>query len=223
MNRKPRCLELPRLIDQHFNSRVILPYGLKTQEIRFAVEEVYQIVNDINSVLYTRSGRRLEDLVLGNSLSGIVSELLVKALSDKSPVLVRNSKVGGHPDLLPVGHYDSTEILHGNEGIEVKSSIQKGGWQGHNPEDAWVLVFRYAVDTQTPHIENREPIRFIQVLMARLTQDDWSFSGRRGRSRRTPTASITHSGMHKLRSNPVYQEPGAVVKSHLYSYKALYG
>jgi hypothetical protein len=219
----PRCLALPALDTRFLNPRAEIPYGLTTAEIKLAMEDIYGIVNAINTILYSKVEQRLEDLVLGNSLSGIISELVVKSIADRSESLLRNEKVGGHPDLLPVGYYDSCSILHGDEGIEVKSSIQPGGWQGHNPEACWIMVFRYSVDTQTEPIEEREPIRFVQVLTAQLSQEDWSFSGRRGQSRRTPTASITESGMHKLRSNPIYQEPGAVVWPERYSYEALYG
>lgn len=217
-----RCLEIPEIVEGHLNPWAALPYGLQLAEIKFAMLEIYGALHDINRILFDRSGRRLEDTVLGNSLSGIISELLVKAIADQSPRLVRNERVGGHPDLLPVDYYDTTEVLHGEEGIEVKASIQKGGWQGHNPERSWVMIFRYKVDTTTTPFANREPTRFLQVLVARLEREDWSFSGRRGTSRRTPTASITKTGMHKLRSNPIYQEPDAVVNPKRYSYKALY-
>jgi hypothetical protein len=217
------CLEIPDLIDDYFNKHVNLPYSLKIAEIREAVLEIYGVLHDINRILLERSGSRLEDTILANSLSGIISELFVKTIADKSPNLIRNEKVGGHPDLLPAGYYNSSEVLHGNDGIEIKSSIQKGGWQGHNPEDTWIMVFRYQVDTVTLPIENRAPTRFVQVLIAELKKEDWSFSGRRGTSRRTPTASITRTGMHKLRSNPVYQEPEAIVNPGKYSFDALYG
>ncbi len=217
------CLEIPDLIDDYFNKYVNLPYDLKVEEVREAMQEIYGLLHDINRILFERSRSRLEDTILGNSLSGIISELLVKLIADKSSGLIRNEKVGGHPDLLPVGYYDSFEVLHGNYGIEIKSSIQKGGWQGHNPENAWIMVFRYQVDTVTLPIINRTPTKFVQVLIAELKKEDWSFSGRRGASRRTPTASITRTGMHKLRSNPVYQEPEAVVNPGKYSFATLYG
>ncbi len=220
---KVRCLDIPDLPDEYFNPNVNLPYGLKQDEIRTSMLEIYETLNDINRILFNRSESRLEDLLLGNSLSGIVSELAVKTIADRCPELVRNERVGGYPDLLPPGFYETNDILHGEHGIEVKSSIQSGGWQGHNPEESWVMVFRYIVDKETMPILNRNPTRFIQVLIAKLEKTDWSFSGRRGASRRTPTASIIKTGMHKLRSNPVYQEREAVVNPRLYSYEALHG
>ncbi len=115
--------------------------------------------------------------MLGNSLSGIVSELLVKNIARASDALEGNVKVGGHPDLLPIGHYSSNLVLRGDEGIEVKSSIQKGGWQGHNPEDCWLMIFRYIIGGQDGGVCS--PLTFVEILCAKLTKEDWSFSGRR--------------------------------------------
>jgi len=103
-------------------------------------------------------------------------------------------------------------VLKGDEGIEVKCSIQKGGWQGHNPEDCWLMVFRYAVGEQESG--QTTPLTFIEILCARLTKSDWSFSGRKGASRRTPTASITAAGVEKLRSNFLYRLPNVGVGKH---------
>ncbi|MFQ6042871.1 MAG: hypothetical protein ACE5PV_18590 [Candidatus Poribacteria bacterium] len=130
-------------------------------------------------------------------------EILVKNLAEQSEILVRNEKIGGYPDLIPKDKYSDNLVLKG-EGVEVKSSKQKGGWQGHNPEEGWLIVFRYAIDIQTEPIENRDPTEIVEVLTAYLTHEDWSFSGRKGSSRRTITASITKNGMKKLRSNRVY-------------------
>lgn len=154
----------------------------------------------------------LEELLLGNSLSGIVSEFLVKNIARSSKTLEANLKVGGHPDLLPKGHYSSNLVLKGDEGIEVKSSIQGGGWQGHNPEDCWLMVFRYAVGEQEDG--TKLPLTFVEILCARVERSDWSFSGRKGSSRRTPTASITASGVEKLRRNFLYRIPGVGVGPH---------
>lgn len=216
-----RCLDLPVLEDKYFNPNVKLPYELTTEEIKNGMMESYQVLHAINEILFSRSQRRLEDTILGNSLSGMISELLVKGISDTSKVLIRNERIGGNPDLLPKGHYVNNSVLHGVEGVEIKASIQRGGWQGHNPEEAWIMIFRYEVDTVTLPIENRGSSRFVQVLIAKLVKADWSFSGRNGESRRTPTASITATGMHKLRSNPIYQEPGVVVNPGTYSYESL--
>lgn len=201
-----------KLDPRYVNRRVVLPYGLKVSEVEQAVAETYRLFHGLNDYLVENGFRPLEELLLGNSLSGIISEFLVKNIARASATLEVNLKVGGYPDLLPKGHYPSNLVLKGDEGIEVKCSIQKGGWQGHNPEECWLMVFRYVVGEQ----DNGEsvPLTFIEILCAKLTKSDWSFSGRKGTSRRTPTASITAAGVEKLRSNFLYRLPGVGVGRH---------
>lgn len=201
-----------RLHPEYVNRSVYLPYGLTVEEVEEAVAETYRLFHGLNDFLLGAKFRPLEELLLGNSLSGIISEFLVKNIARASGSLEANVKVGGHPDLLPTGHYSSNLVLKGEEGLEVKSSIQRGGWQGHNPEDCWLMVFRYAIGAE----RNSEPapLTFVEVLCAKLELSDWSFSGRKGASRRTPTASITSSGVEKLRSNFLYRIPGAGIGRH---------
>lgn len=201
-----------QLDPRYINRRVVLPYGLKASEIGQAVAETYRLFHGLNDYLIANGFSRLEEYLLGNSMSGIVSEFLVKNIARTSATLVANLKVGGHPDLLPKGHYTSNLVLKGTEGIEVKSSIQRGGWQGHNPEDCRLMVFRYALGRQGG--DDVLPLTFVEILCARLSKSDWSFSGRKGASRRTPTASITATGLEKLRSNFLYRLPGVGVGRH---------
>jgi hypothetical protein len=181
-------------------------------EVEKAAAETYRLFHGLDNYLVGNGFRPLGELLLGNSLSGIISEFLVKNIARASGALEANLKVGGHPDLLPKGYYSSNLILKGDEGIEVKASIRKGGWQGHNPEKCWVMVFRYTVGEQ----ETGEivPLTFVEILCAKLDESDWSFSGRKGASRRTPTASITTTGVEKLRRNFLYRLPGIGVGKH---------
>ncbi len=174
--------------------------------------ETYRLFHGLNDFLESSGFRRLEELLPGNSLSGIISEFLVKNIARASKTLEANMKIGGHPDLLPKGHYSSNFVLKGDEGIEIKSSIQRGGWQGHNPEEGWLMVFRYAIGEQANGAWL--PLTFVEILCARLEGSDWSFSGRKGTSRRTPTASVTTSGVEKLRRNFLYRLPDVGVGPH---------
>lgn len=74
------------------------------------------------------------------------------------------------------------------------------------------MVFRYAIGEQADG--ESLPLTFIEILCARLELSDWSFSGRKGTSRRTPTASITTSGVEKLRRNFLYRLPNVGVGPH---------
>jgi len=206
-------VELPRALDKGYvNRRAILPYGLTVEEVERAVAETYRLFHGLNDYLKQSGFRPLEELLLGNSLSGIISEFLVKNIAKSSSVLEANTKIGGHPDLLPKDYYTSSAVLKGEHGIEVKCSIQKGGWQGHNPEECWLMVFRYVVGKQRSG--EILPFTFVEILCAELTKADWSFSGRKGESRRTPTASITTGGVEKLRNNFIYRSSGAGVGKH---------
>ena len=118
-----------KLDPRYVNRRVILPYELRAEEVEEAVAETYRLFHGLNDFLEGADFRPLEELLLGNSLSGIISEFLVKNIARASAALEANMKVGGHPDLLPRGHYSSNLVLKGDEGIEAKSSIQRGGWQ----------------------------------------------------------------------------------------------
>lgn len=194
------------------NHKVVLPYGLKVDEVVTEVSETHRLLGKMNEFLIQNGFERLESLLLGNSLSGIVSEFLVKSIAKASATLVANTKVGGYPDLLPKERYGSAAVLKGDAGIEVKASIQRGGWQGHNPEDCWLMLFRYTAGASDG--EQWVSLRFTEILCAELRKDDWSYSGRKGDSRRTPTASVTASGVEKLRANFIYRLPGVGVGRH---------
>jgi len=199
------------LLSDYVNENAVLPYGLTVSNVRSAIAAVYDFLHGVNSFLVGQRMEPLESLLLGNSFSGLLSELLVKGLAGECPTLRRNEKVGGHPDLIPADLYKAGGILRAAEGVEIKASRQPGGWQGHNPERCWLMVFRYVIPEDHDSAKAATRLSFVQVLCAELDENDWSFSGRSDTSRRTITASVTQSGMHKLRSNPVYQDPSSIV------------
>ncbi len=202
-----RHVSRPTLYEEGFNVNVVLPYGLQLSEVRDALDQIYDFLHDMNSFLVSRGYDRLEEIILGNSLSGFISELAVKRIGANSKSLARNEKIGGHPDLIPRDLYPGNAILRADEGIEVKTSIQSSSWQGHNPERSWILVVQYSVDVLTEPVAERRPSEILKVMCALLDEEDWSFSGRVGASRRTPTASILKSGTAKLHDNAIYEHP----------------
>lgn len=197
----------PNLHPRGFRYDIVLPYGLTAATVEAAMNDIYDWLHKVNEYMVDRGWERLEESLLGNTFSGVISELLVRNVAKRTAGLVRNRKVGGRPDLLPAETYVGDEAQNADEGIELKASRQRGGWQGHNPEVGWVMVFQFEVDTHTERVEDRQPLRFVKVMIAQLTRDDWSASGRRGGSRRTPTASIAGGATTKLRRNWLYQDP----------------
>lgn len=199
-----RYLGIPQVNEADFNANATLPYGLSVRNVRQTLEASYELLQGLNSYLVGQGHPRLEELMLGNAFAGFLSEIIVKSVADHSTKLARNRKIGGYPDLIPKGKYSNDQILRG-QGLEVKASKQHGGWQGHNPEAGWLMVFVYQVDTETQSVQQRSPTEVVEALAAELNDRDWSFSGRKSGSRRTITASVVKSGSTKLRSNWIYR------------------
>ena len=76
--------------------------------------------------------------------------------------------------MVPLERFPEDAIQHADEGIEIKGSRYLRGWQGHNPESTWLMVFMF---DSIKNI-NPKPFRFVAVFGAQLTKDDWQFSGR---------------------------------------------
>jgi hypothetical protein len=183
-----------------------LPYKMTVVELQAAVEGIYDFLYAVNSALARQELGMFENIALGNTFSGLLSEILVKNIAKHSKGVMRNRHVGGHPDLIPVGHPGGDDQLRCDQGVEVKTSRQGGGWQAHNAETGWLIVFRYELASG-----ESSPTRFVQILAADLEAGDWSLAERKATSRRTRTCSINQRGVEKLRANPVYQEEEFVV------------
>lgn len=202
-----RYLELAQIDPKGVRRDVELPYGLTAEEVTAGADLVHQYLHRMNTAAIKYGYPRIEETLLGNTFAGMLSELIVVSVGNASTTLTRNLKTGGHPDLILANRYPGDAVLHADEGVEVKASKQSGGWQGHNPEEAWLLVFQYAIDTETLPVADRFPTEIIKIMCAKLTADQWSFSGRNKGSRRTPTASILKEGTALLHQSAVYERP----------------
>ena len=208
-------MERPQFNEEYFNPNAELPYGVKPEEVATAIKEFYDFYGGLNEFLLREDHGRLETVLrANNALSDFVGNAVTEEVANMSDALIVNQKQDGFPDLLPVDHgayaEQDYEVHHGDNGIETKCSKSSGGWQAHNNESAWFIVFRYERGDSDDEITEMDPIHFVQVLAANLDEDDWSHSGRSEDSRRTITSSIQASGMHKLRANPIYEDPGAI-------------
>ena len=200
------CMPVP-LNAKGFNPKAFIPCGLKPAHIRRSMQDFLDFLGFVNAQLHTKSIERLESFLMPANFSSMVGEFMAAAIPKYCRTTMRNKYHNGHPDLLPTGHYPGDSILHGSDGIEIKASRHTSGWQGHNPEDVWLMVFCFDSNTSRDSgrgIESR-PFRFVKVVGALLTKSDWQFSGRSATSRRTITASVKRSGFDKLEANWIYR------------------
>ena len=209
----PNYIERATLHPKGFHEGVSLPYGFRASEVKAAIDDIYDFLYNVNRFLVERGWDRLEETLSAATFSGVMSELVVEGASKRSETIIKNQYHNGRPDLVPRGFYPNDGSLRGDEGIEVKASRWSNGWQGHNVEDGWVLICQYFIDRETTPPADRAPTRIERVLCAQLEESDWSFSGRKEGSRRTPTASIKRSGVLKLEANAIYLDPTYVPRS----------
>ena len=199
----------------NFNQRCQLPYGLKTIDVQLAMTAWSEFLAFVNLRLYERGTPRLETMLMPANFSSMVGEFMTSNIPKFCRKLVKNTYHNGHPDMLPAGQFAEDAAQHATEGIEVKASRYLRGWQGHNPEDVWLMVFSF--ESGRPNDEQKKlaprPFRFLQVACARLEMSDWLFAGRTGTSRRTITASVTPSGHAKMMRNWIYKVPDLVEDS----------
>lgn len=188
------------------NTHCILPYGITSDHIRRAMQDFLDFLRLINQRLHSKSIARLETFLMPANFSSIVGEFMNISLPKYCITLVRNQYHNGHPDLIPKGIYPNNAAQHATEGIEVKGSRYASGWQGHNPESIWLMVFQFDSNTSEDKARGAEPKPFVfeGVYCAKLGKDDWTFSGRSATSRRTITASVNRRGVEKMKANWVY-------------------
>lgn len=186
-----------------FNPQVALPHGLTRDHLAAAMSDYTKFLGLVNKQIRSAGMERMESFMMPANFSSMVGEFLITRIGKHCPGLVKNAYHNGHPDLLPVGEYKDDSILRGDHGIEVKTSRAESGWQGHNAEETWLMVFVIDVNSPNDHDPIR-PFRFRRALGAQLEQSDWTVSGRGEGSRRTPTAGVNSSGLEKMQANWIY-------------------
>lgn len=206
------CAPEPLRVDG-FNTTAAIPYDCTIDQIRRTMQEFLDFLGFINAQLNSRSIARFESMLSPANFSSMVGEFAVSTLPKHCPTLVANRFHNGHPDLLPAGLFPGEALQHGAEGIEVKGSRYPRGWQGHNPEDCWLMVFVFDASRPADRGKNVPPrsFGFRRVYLGRLVKSDWTFSGRKEGSRRTITASVNPSGYAKMTANWVYRSENSTV------------
>jgi hypothetical protein len=203
----------PSIVD--FNAGARIPFGVSVEHIFQAMVDFTDFLRTVDTELARKKMARLEDMLMPANFSSMVGEFITSNLPKHCPTIAKNSYHNGHPDLLPAGKYPGDAAQHvGVDGIEVKASRYRKGWQGHNPEDVWLIVFVFEggrpSDAHTA--KERTRFRFLAVYGAMLEKADWQFAGRSQTSRRTITATVLPSGFEKMAKNWIYKAPEPELK-----------
>ncbi len=211
-----RCCapEVPEF--SQFNPHAAIPLGVSTEHVFRAMVDFTDFLRTINSELVRKDMTRIEDMLMPANFSSMVGEFIVSNLPRHCPTVAKNTYHNGHPDLLPAERYPGNAAQHaGSDGIEVKASRYLRGWQGHNAEDVWLMVFVFASGRPTDLRAGKErrPFKFLGVYGAMLTRADWKFAGRNATSRRTITATVLPSGFEKMAKNWIFRAPESAIKT----------
>jgi hypothetical protein len=201
----PCTPEVPSFDD--FNPKAIIPYGVSVEHVYHGMLDFVEFLRTVDTELVRKGMSRLEDMLMPANFSSMVGEFITSNLPRHCPTIVKNTYHNGHPDLLPVGKYPNNAAQHaGSDGIEVKASRYFKGWQGHNAEDVWLMVFVFESGRPSDlrKTEQRKLFRFHAVYGALLAKADWKFAGRSLTSRRTITATVLPSGFEKMARNWIY-------------------
>jgi hypothetical protein len=204
-----------RPLFQNFNAAARIPFDVSVEHIFQAMVDFTDFLRTVDTELVRKQMSRLEDMLMPANFSSMVGEFITSNLPKHCPTIAKNAYHNGHPDLLPAGKYPGNSAQQvGADGIEVKASRYKKGWQGHNPEDVWLMVFVFdggrPADVRTVRAMTR--FRFLAVYGALLERTDWQFAGRSQTSRRTITATVLPSGFEKMAENWIYKAPELAIE-----------
>lgn len=199
-------LERATVDSSKFNDTFKYPFNLRRQDFELAMQDVYDFLYDINRNLLDRDLRRLDDMARKQLMSGLLSDLLTDALGTHARSLVVNRQHNGHPDLVVEGRFSDDAVMNADPdaGIEVKSTSKKADpVDTHGARDQWMCVFVYTVDRETEPATDREPTRFKEIYLAKVSVDDFRWNDRTGRIG-TNTATLHKEGLKVLRAGWVY-------------------
>ena len=190
--------------DELFNPSLKLPFELRLDDFKLAMQDVYDFFFDVNTALVERGLRRLDDMLRPAIMSGLLSDLLSSSLARHSRTLTENRFHNGHPDLLLRGVYPGDAVKAGAKGVEVKTTRKAGGAvDTHGARDQWMCVFVYRVDNESEPASDRRPMTFTEVYLGRVTRADFRRNPRGELG--TRTATLHKKGIEKLRRSWIYR------------------
>lgn len=188
-----------------FNNELTLPFELRIGDFEQAMQDIYDFFYDVNKLLSGKGLHRLDDMMRPAAMSGLISDMVTASLAKFSRSLVENKHFNGHPDLIVRGRYANNAIASGNDGVEIKSTRKVGGAvDTHGARQQWMCVFVYKVDNETEPSSERKPMRFTEIYLAHVEEDDFRKNSRGELG--TRTATLHREGILKLRRNWIYLE-----------------
>jgi hypothetical protein len=191
-----------------FNQNALLPYELRLDDFRAAVQDVYDFFFDVNTGLAQKGLERLDDTLRPAIMSGVLSDMLTANLAKHSRTLIVNAHFNGHPDLVVRGEYPGNATPSGAKGIEIKTTRKAGGAvDTHGAREQWMCVFVYQVDNETEPARARRAMAFTEIYLGQVGVGDFRKNARGELG--TRTATLHKEGIAKLRQNWVYRDPQA--------------
>lgn len=193
-----------QVVSNSLNGQAVLPYELRLEDFKLAMQDVYDFFYDVNSNLVAKGLDRLDDMLRPAIMSGVLSDMLTASLAKHSRTLVENHYFNGHPDLIVKGKYANNSVKAGEYGIEIKTTRKAGGAvDTHGARDQWMCVFVYAIDSATEPALDRSPLRFTEVYLGKVSIADFRKNPRGELG--TRTATLHAEGIAKLRKNWIYR------------------
>jgi len=188
-----------------FNAEAALPFNLRLDDFRQAMQDVYDFFYDVNTDLVAKGLERLDDMLRPAIMSGVLSDMLTASVAKHSRSLVANGHFNGHPDLVVKGVYANDAVKAGEQGVEIKTTRKAGGAvDTHGARAQWMCVFVYAVDGQTEPAIDRAATTFTEVYLGQVGIDDFRRNARSELG--TRTATLHAQGIAKLRRNWIYRD-----------------
>lgn len=186
-----------------FNPDIELPYQLRREDFALVMQDVYDFLFDVNSHLFNKGIKRLDDMLRPAAMSGLISDMIAASMARHSRTLVENGYHNGHPDLIVNGRYPDDSVKAGREGVEIKSTRKRGGAvDTHGAREQWMCVFVYRVDGETQPAADRAAMKFSEVYLGHVAVDDFRKNPRGELG--TRTATLNREGIRKLRRSWIY-------------------
>jgi hypothetical protein len=117
---------------EYFNAHCKLPYDLTIHDVNQAMNDFIEFLDFLNEQLLFKEMARLESFLMPANFSSIVGEFMNMSIPKYCKSLVKNQYHNGHPDLIPIDIFEKNATQYSDQGIEIKASRHKSGWQGHN-------------------------------------------------------------------------------------------